>query len=94
MEVVQFLQDVTPCLANLGAWSDFSQLWIGHVGFDWVGLNWAEPDWMVLAQQQFDTDVFATTRKILGDFVSSGRLWVLLIGIVIGYILKGLTSYG
>lgn len=82
MLLVQYMQEMAPCLANLGAWHEIGQGW-WHSGFDWV----------VLAQQ-FDTDVFAGARKSFADFIESGKLWTLLIGIVIGYVLKGLTSYG
>jgi hypothetical protein len=101
MELVQLVQHLTPywadTLANIAAWSDISQIWIGHFGFDWIAnsLNHGfDLHWEVLAQQQFDTDVFAATRRTVGEFVASGKLWTLLIGIVIGYILKSVTSYG
>lgn len=93
MELIQFAH-LTPGFIDPGYWSDFSQAWIGHLnfggfgGFDGFELNGA------LLGQQFDTDVFATTRKIVGEFIKSGKLWTLMIGVVIGYVLKGLTSYG
>lgn len=82
MLLVQFAQDIAPCLANLGSWHEVGQGW-WHSGLDWA----------VLAQQ-FDTDVFKTTRTVIGDFIKTGKLWTLIIGIVIGYVLRGLTSYG
>ncbi|NJO77196.1 MAG: hypothetical protein HC827_00870 [Cyanobacteria bacterium RM1_2_2] len=103
MEFVQLVQHLTPylidILANLSSWSDGSQFWVAHLSFDGIAnqLNQLhhgfDLHWAVLAQQ-FDTDVFATTRRIVGDFIESGKLWTLLIGIVIGYILKSVTSYG
>jgi hypothetical protein len=47
----------------------------------------------VLAQQQFDTDVFAGFRRTLSNFIESGQVWALLIGIVVGYVLRGITTY-
>ncbi len=46
----------------------------------------------VLAQQ-FDQDFFASSGEILSNFVESGQIWALLIGIVLGYLVRGLTSY-
>ncbi|MEM1239314.1 MAG: hypothetical protein AAGI45_05685 [Cyanobacteria bacterium P01_H01_bin.26] len=43
--------------------------------------------------QQFEQDFFATSGEILGDFVESGQLWALLIGVVVGYVIRGITTY-
>lgn len=87
MLLVQIAQDLSSCLADLSFWSDASQAWLNH----W--LNHSSLDWALLAQQ-FDTDVFKGARGIMGDFIQSGKLWTLLIGIAIGYMLRALTSYG
>jgi hypothetical protein len=61
----------------------------------WQSLHWhVSIDWSLLAQQQFDTDVFAGTRAWFNNFIQSGQIWALIIGFVIGYILRGLTTYG
>ncbi|QYO64925.1 hypothetical protein [Leptolyngbya sp. 7M] len=83
MLLVQLVQDLVPGFVDLGAWSEAGRVWLNHSSFDWG----------VLAQQ-FDTDVFKGTRAIIGDFIQSGKLWTLLIGIGIGYMLRALTSYG
>ncbi|MBF2047735.1 MAG: hypothetical protein EDM05_037510 [Leptolyngbya sp. IPPAS B-1204] len=83
MLLVQLVQDLAPGLVDLGSWSEVSRVWLSHSSLDWA----------VLAQQ-FDTDVFRGTRAIIGDFIQSGKLWTLLIGIGIGYMLRALTSYG
>ncbi len=44
--------------------------------------------------QYFETDVFADTRAWWSDFVSSGKIWTLIFGMVLGYLLRALTSYG
>ncbi|MGB3612317.1 MAG: hypothetical protein WBA10_00895 [Elainellaceae cyanobacterium] len=49
--------------------------------------------WAILAQY-FETDVFADTRAWWNDFISSGKIWTLIFGIVLGYVLRALTSYG
>lgn len=53
----------------------------------------ASAHWGVLAQY-FETDVFADTRGWWSDFVSSGKIWALIFGVVLGYLLRALTSYG
>ncbi len=50
-------------------------------------------DWVFVAQQ-FETDVFADFRAFFNNFIESGQVWALIIGIILGYLLKGLTSYG
>ncbi|MGF1538771.1 MAG: hypothetical protein ACFB4J_20105 [Elainellaceae cyanobacterium] len=54
----------------------------------------ASPDGAVVLAQYFETDVFASTRTWWNDFVSSGKIWTLIFGIVLGYLLRALTSYG
>lgn len=44
--------------------------------------------------QQFDQDILGDMGSAWGRFVDSGQLWAMLIGFVIGYIFKSLTSYG
>ncbi|MEL6135915.1 MAG: hypothetical protein AAFR42_00675 [Cyanobacteria bacterium J06628_6] len=46
----------------------------------------------VLAQQ-FQQDFFASSGEILNNFVESGQVWALLIGVVLGYLIRGLTAY-
>jgi hypothetical protein len=46
-----------------------------------------------LLAQQFDTDVFAGFRRTMNNFVKSGQIWAMLIGFVLGYLLRGVTTY-
>ena len=48
----------------------------------------------MLAQNVTDPDVIGQMQRGWNNFVTTGQIWALLIGLVIGYILKGLTSYG
>ncbi|NEQ52743.1 MAG: hypothetical protein F6K11_21835 [Leptolyngbya sp. SIO3F4] len=43
--------------------------------------------------QQFEENFFERSGDIFGNFVDSGQLWALLIGIVIGYVIRGITTY-
>jgi hypothetical protein len=50
-------------------------------------------DWIMLAQQ-FETDVFADFRNFMTNFIESGQIWALVIGFILGYLLRSLTTYG
>ncbi len=47
---------------------------------------------MVLAQQ-FDQDILGDIAAAWKVFVESGQIWALLVGIVIGYLIRNLTAY-
>jgi hypothetical protein len=47
-----------------------------------------------LLAEQFDTDVFRGFREWGSNFIESGQIWALLIGIVLGYLFRGFTTYG
>ncbi|WP_088243631.1 hypothetical protein [Calothrix rhizosoleniae] len=48
----------------------------------------------VIAQAVRDADVMGQMQKSFNNFVQSGQIWALLIGLVIGYMIRSLTSYG
>lgn len=43
--------------------------------------------------QQFEDTFFDRSGEILGNFVESGQLWALLIGVLLGYVIRGITTY-
>lgn len=51
-------------------------------------------NWTVLAQTVNDPDLLGQVQKAWSNFVETGQIWALLIGLVIGYIIRNLTSYG
>jgi hypothetical protein len=53
-------------------------------------------DWSHFAKAgtQFDTDVFAGVRNFFDHFLKTGQIWALIIGFVLGFLAKGMTSYG
>ncbi|AFZ58081.1 hypothetical protein H6G54_15845 [Anabaena cylindrica FACHB-243] len=58
-------------------------------------LLWHLPvDITFLAQQVRDADLMGQVQRNWNHFVQTGQIWALLIGLVIGYMLKSLTSYG
>jgi hypothetical protein len=50
---------------------------------------------IILAQNKRieDINILADIQKSFDKFVSSGQVWALIIGIVIGYMFRSLTSY-
>jgi len=53
---------------------------------------WQQGTSPVLAQQ-FDQDVMADLGNAMTYFIESGQVWALLIGFVLGYMLRGVTTY-
>ncbi len=51
-------------------------------------------DWTVVAQTVTDTDLMGTVQKAFNHFIKSGQGWAMLIGIIIGYMFRSLTTYG
>ena len=51
-------------------------------------------DWTVLAQSVTDPDLMGTVEKAYNNFIKTGQGWALLIGLIIGYMIRSLTSYG
>lgn len=43
--------------------------------------------------QQFEDNFFNHSGDILGNFIESGQVWALLIGLVLGYVIRGITTY-
>jgi hypothetical protein len=100
MLLVQFAQDMIPHLANLSWTLEHANL--GHLSLNQLSLDWSSWDLGSLTAslqaqlqgQQFDTDVFRGARGIFNNFMKSGQLWAFLIGLVVGYVLRALTTYG
>lgn len=91
---------------GLGAIADLADLVIVHpveleVNYESLQINW-QTEWfsvtdaqdLVLAQQQFEQDLWGDVSGAFDNFVESGQLWALLIGIIVGYLLKSITSFG
>ncbi|HAX85866.1 MAG TPA: hypothetical protein DCY91_06235 [Cyanobacteria bacterium UBA11370] len=50
-------------------------------------------DWFVLAQTVDDPDVLGQMQSWFSNFIQSGQVWALLIGLIIGYLFRGMTSF-
>jgi hypothetical protein len=63
-----------------------------HLLIDLVSLQLT--DGLVLAQQFEDPDVLGQMQQAFNNFIESGQVWAFLIGLVIGYIFRGMSSFG
>jgi hypothetical protein len=57
-----------------------------------TGLLAPAPASLVLAQQ-FDQDILGDMGNLWNTFIESGQVWALVIGIVVGYLIRNLTAY-
>lgn len=81
--VVHVLQDMTAVFGNLSHGSDILQNLV----------SWhSSHDWTVLAQQ-FNQDILGEMQKGFNNFVKTGQVWALIIGVVLGYLIRSLTAY-
>lgn len=48
----------------------------------------------MLAQTVRDANLIGQVQTAFNHFIQTGQVWALLIGLVIGYIIRNLTSYG
>ena len=51
-------------------------------------------NWTILAQTISDPDLLGQVQKAWNNFIETGQVWALLIGLVVGYLIRNLTSYG
>lgn len=81
--VIEGMQAVPAILSHISPWHD-----------TWAGLNHLfSIDWSVLGQLQTDTNIGGNFGNAWNNFVKTGQIWALLIGIAIGYFLKSFTSF-
>ncbi|MEB3181713.1 MAG: hypothetical protein VKL59_22175 [Nostocaceae cyanobacterium] len=68
---------------------------MSHLNDSLLQIAWQLPiNWTVLAQNVSDPDLVGSFQRGFSHFVQTGQIWALLIGIIIGWILRNLTSYG
>jgi hypothetical protein len=48
---------------------------------------------LILAQNVRDPKVLEQMQKAWNNFVDSGQIWAMIIGIIVGYMFKSLTTY-
>jgi len=82
---------VVNTIQEVAAWSSS----MAHYGNSVAQALWKLPiNSIVLAQHIDSPDLLGNVQKAFDHFVQSGQIWALLIGLILGYMIRGLTSYG
>ena len=85
---------ITNYLPNVHDWSDALQQLQMHTSASLQQLHWhTQASWNMLAQTVQDPDVLGQMQKAFNNFIKSGQAWALGIGVVLGYMIKGFTSF-
>lgn len=68
---------------------------ITHWNYALGGMNThSSVDWLFLAQDISGTpDILANIQNAWSNFVKTGQIWALLIGIFFGYLFRSMTSF-
>ncbi len=79
-----------------------SDLWVSSVGWALDGSLWdsVAQGWVwhtsldgTMLAQNIQVDIMADMQKGFRNFIESGQVWALLIGMVLGYMFRSLTAY-
>ncbi len=58
-----------------------------------IGLNQSSTLGLILAQT-INTNLWANVQNAFKVFIESGQVWALIIGLVVGYLVRMFTTYG
>ncbi|MGF1568951.1 MAG: hypothetical protein ACFCVD_12925 [Nodosilinea sp.] len=64
----------------------------GWAAYPMANLSAVSTSSTVLAQQ-FDQDILGDMGNAWQNFIQSGQVWALVVGIVLGYLIRNLTAY-
>ena len=76
--VIEGMQAVPAVLNHVSHWHDTLGMLNHLLSVDWHGL----------AQLKTDTDLYANVTNAWNNFVKTGQIWALLIGVAFGYLIK------
>lgn len=79
--IVNVMSEITTWLPNIIHGHEIQTLWSLHI------------DSTMLAQQINNSDLLGDFQKAFNNFIQSGQAWALLIGLILGYMIRGLTTY-
>ena len=80
--VIEGMQVVTTGFSSISHWNEVVGVLNSH----------SQVDWIVLAQNVSDTNVIAQMQSAWDNFIKSGQVWALLIGLFFGYLFRSFTS--
>jgi hypothetical protein len=86
--LIHVVQEMVSSLPTLTAMLDPAAL--GDMWQSWLGHSTIAPDLLA----QFNQNVFSRFNVALDNFIKTGQVWALLIGLIVGYLVRGFTSYG
>lgn len=80
---LNFMQAAIAFLANVHLLNDKLQAWI-----------WESPLLSMVLAQAASTDLTKNVQGAFKAFIESGQVWALIIGVVVGYMVRVFTTYG
>lgn len=84
---------------------DSESLWVAVSESGWRAPNltsfeshelqsvWQQGTSPLLAQEQFEQDILADLGNAFAYFIESGQVWALIVGFIVGYMLRSVTTY-
>jgi len=82
--MIEAIPGIIDWLPNITDWSDAVQQ-----------LDWNSPiHWTLLGQNTNvkDPDVLGQMQAAFNNFIKSGQVWALMIGLFFGYMIRGITA--
>jgi hypothetical protein len=76
-------------MPDMSIWLD---LWQTQTIFD-LYHSYLLPSATILAQRLENVDILANMEDAWNNFIQSGQVWALLIGVFFGYVFRSFTSY-
>ncbi len=79
--------DVSTWVVGITHWSDTLQTlhWhLPHLPFDLAALD----------KPLEEPDLWGQVQRAINNFVKTGQVWAMLIGLILGYMIRSFTSYG
>lgn len=64
-----------------------------HSELPWSSAPAANQKQVAVVVAQFESDVLGDIGNAFKNFYESGQIWALIVGIIIGYVVRGITTY-
>lgn len=81
MIIIHGMQEISTWLSSVTHISDSVSVWLSHSPINWP----------LLAQDIKDPDVLGQMQRAFDNFIKTGQVWALLIGLILGYMFRGFT---
>jgi hypothetical protein len=90
--MIEIAHSIALDLANSFSSMDIATMHPGHIHIGYLDLDW---DYLLAQAQkggEFKQDVVSDMTKGWNNFVKTGQIWALLIGLVLGYLFRSVTA--